>query len=209
MAAFDREQRRAQILAVATEVFAEKGYHDARIDDIVVRAGIARGTFYLYFNDKRAIFEELVDRFVLTLGNSIEAIELTEDPALGRAALRSNLLRVVQHFLADPAMSRILLSAAVGLDVEFERRLLAFYGEITDLIERSLGEGRDAGWVRPGAMRVRSFCLVGILKEMIYQLILRRAEYPPDELVDAMLDLLVEGLFTDAFRRAAPSGPSA
>ena len=36
--AMDREQRRAQILAVATAVFAEKGYHDARIDDIVVRA---------------------------------------------------------------------------------------------------------------------------------------------------------------------------
>lgn len=203
----DREQRRAQILAIATEVFAEKGYHDARIDDIVVRASIARGTFYLYFHDKRAIFEELVARFVARLADSILTIELTEDPALGRAALRDNLLRVVQHFLADPAMSRILLSAAVGLDVEFDRRLLAFYGEITDLIERSLGDGQSAGWVRPGAMRIRSFCLVGILKELIYQLILRGTEYPPDELVDAVLDLLTEGLFTDAFRR--PSSPGA
>lgn len=196
----DREQRRAQILGVATEVFAEKGYHDARIDDIVVRAGVARGTFYLYFHDKRAIFEELVGRFVARLSDSIVTIELTEDPLLARAALRANLLRVVQHFLSDPAMSRILLSAAVGLDVEFDRRLLAFYGEITDLIERSLGDGQSAGWVRPGAMRIRSFCLVGILKELVYQLILRGTEYPPDVLVDAMLDLLTEGLFTDAFR---------
>ena len=38
----DREQRRAQILGIAKEVFAQKGYHDARIDDIVVRAGVAR-----------------------------------------------------------------------------------------------------------------------------------------------------------------------
>ena len=60
----DREQRRAQILAIAATVFAEKGYHDAKIEDIVARARVARGTFYLYFEDKRAIFEELVSGFV-------------------------------------------------------------------------------------------------------------------------------------------------
>ena len=64
----------------------------------------------------------------------------------------------------------------------------AFLGEVAETAQRA------------GAMRIRSFCLVGILKELVYQLILRGTEYPPDVLVDAMLDLLTEGLFTDAFR---------
>ena len=71
----DREQRRAQILTIAAEVFAEKGYHDAKIDDIVARAKVARGTFYLYFEDKRGIFEELVNAFVRQLAETIEPIE--------------------------------------------------------------------------------------------------------------------------------------
>ena len=48
-----REDRRAQILQKAKEVFAERGYHNASISEIILRAGIARGTFYLYFRTKR------------------------------------------------------------------------------------------------------------------------------------------------------------
>ena len=51
-----KPERRQQILTVARDVFARRGYHAAKIDDIVAAAGIARGTFYLYFEDKRAIF---------------------------------------------------------------------------------------------------------------------------------------------------------
>src|SRR5215472_15244370 len=60
----DKTERRAQILAHARDVFAKRGYHAAKIDDIVSAAGVARGTFYLYFEDKRAIFEEIVDRTI-------------------------------------------------------------------------------------------------------------------------------------------------
>src|SRR5258708_12841697 len=63
----DRERRRAQILTRARDVFARKGYHQAKIDDIVAAAGVARGTFYLYFHDKKSIFEELVNRFFQTI----------------------------------------------------------------------------------------------------------------------------------------------
>ena len=198
----DREQRRAQILTIAAEVFAEKGYHDAKIDDIVARARVARGTFYLYFEDKRGIFEELVNAFVRQLAETIEPIETVPeaDPVRVMSELRTNLVRLVQRFVAEPAMAKVLLSAAVGLDAEFDQRLLTFYEEIADLLERSLSQGEDAGLVRSGHRRIWSFCLTGIIKELLYQLILRRAVTEPEELVDAMLDLVADGLFTDPAR---------
>ena len=119
----DRAKRREQILSVAAEVFAEKGYHDARIDDIVARAKVARGTFYLYFEDKRAIFEELVDAFVHSLADGIAPIETVPeaDPARVMREVRTNLLRIVERVLAKPAMARLLFSAALGVDADFDR----------------------------------------------------------------------------------------
>lgn len=199
----EREQRRAQILAVATEVFAEKGYHDARIDDIVVGAGIARGTFYLYFSDKRSIFEELVDGFLARLDASIERIELTDNAPRHMNEIAENLRRVFARFAAEPAMARILLSAAVGIDADFDRKLLAFYDEVTAMLSRALTQGEAAGLVRPGNADLRAYCLTGALKECLHQLMLRRADVDPDALLSALLDLVADGLFTEISRSAA------
>jgi AcrR family transcriptional regulator len=52
-------QRREQILAAARAVFGDKGYESATISDIVKRAGVAQGTFYLYFESKKAVVVDL------------------------------------------------------------------------------------------------------------------------------------------------------
>ncbi|HMI90834.1 MAG TPA: helix-turn-helix domain-containing protein, partial [Polyangiales bacterium] len=52
-----REERRQQILACSRDAFAELGYQTVTVDDVVERASIARGTFYLYFDDKRAVLD--------------------------------------------------------------------------------------------------------------------------------------------------------
>src|SRR5215218_9634221 len=57
------EQRQAKldaILAAALDVFAEKGFSDARLDDVAARAGVAKGTIYLYVASKEALFEALI-----------------------------------------------------------------------------------------------------------------------------------------------------
>lgn len=52
--------RRQAILDAALTVFAERGYEAARLDDVAARAGVAKGTLYLYFKDKEALFEALI-----------------------------------------------------------------------------------------------------------------------------------------------------
>jgi len=54
------EATRRKLLEAAEEVFAGLGYHEASIVKITERAGIGLGTFYLYFDSKQQIFEELV-----------------------------------------------------------------------------------------------------------------------------------------------------
>jgi len=52
-----REERQAQILAAALELFAEKGLHNTRVSEIAARAGVSQGTVYWYFDSKEALFE--------------------------------------------------------------------------------------------------------------------------------------------------------
>src|SRR5262245_30436800 len=54
------EARRQAILDAALAVFAARGFEAARLDDVAAQAGVAKGTLYLYFKDKQALFEELV-----------------------------------------------------------------------------------------------------------------------------------------------------
>jgi AcrR family transcriptional regulator len=69
------EERRAKleaILAAALDVFAEKGFANARLEDVATRAGVAKGTIYLYVSSKEALFEALIHTGVAA---PIEAIE--------------------------------------------------------------------------------------------------------------------------------------
>jgi AcrR family transcriptional regulator len=60
------EERPGQILAAALEVFGDHGLAAARLDDIAKRAGLSKGTIYLYFSNKEELFREMVRHLIIT-----------------------------------------------------------------------------------------------------------------------------------------------
>jgi AcrR family transcriptional regulator len=76
-----RECRRAAILAAALEEFSARGYEGARLDDVAKRAGIAKGTIYLYFADKEALFRDLVRSMVNPILGMLEQTREIDLPA--------------------------------------------------------------------------------------------------------------------------------
>jgi len=73
------EARRQAILEAALTVFAARGYEAARLDDVAAEAGVAKGTLYLYFKDKQALFEELVLGALTPIMDRISAARLSPD----------------------------------------------------------------------------------------------------------------------------------
>lgn len=189
----DKSERRQQILTRAREVFANRGYHAAKIDEIVAAAGVARGTFYLYFEDKRAIFEEIVDQAFVAIGNVIEHVD-TDDPSRSVVEqVRANARRVVHLLLSEPGTTKILLNDAVGLDPELDRKLASFYEQVIGLLESSLADGQERGIVGPGNTRLLAVLTIGALKEMLFQVVTRGLSYPEEAIVDAIYDFLRAG----------------
>ena len=73
--------RREAILAAALDEFSARGFAAARLDDVAHRAGVAKGTIYLYFRDKEALFQELIRSVIGPLIARFEASAAIDLPA--------------------------------------------------------------------------------------------------------------------------------
>lgn len=162
-----REVRRAEILTAARDLFVERGYHATTVDDIVGRVAVARGTFYLYFDDKRAVLSALVDGFFESVTGAIRSIDLADASRPPLVQLRNNLERLCQVALADPARMKILLYDVPGLDSELDAKLRDFYAALRRFLEESLEEGQRIGLVREGDRAIMVALGLGGLKEIL------------------------------------------
>lgn len=189
----DKAERRLQILSHARDVFARRGYHAAKIDDIVAAAGVARGTFYLYFEDKRSIFEEIVDNTFAQLGAAVLRVDTDHPSRTVRDQIEENIRNIVGALLADRATTKILLSDAVGLDPGFDTKLLSFYEGVGKLLEESLVDGQQRGIVAEGDAHVFAIMTLGAMKEILYQVVMRGLDYSEERIVSEIFRFLSAG----------------
>jgi AcrR family transcriptional regulator len=163
----ERHARRAQVLRHAKRIFARKGYHRTNVADIIARARIARGTFYLYFQNKKDLFEELLEQVVGELTKRIQRLRMGPGDAEPVDQLRANLTRVLDYVLAERELTDILLNHSTGFDHELDDKIQDFYDRIAALIKRSLDLGIEMGLVRKSETRAVSYAILGGIKEVI------------------------------------------
>ena len=146
------EARRAAILAAALEEFTARGYEGARLDDVAKRAGVAKGTIYLYFADKETLFQELVRSMVNPVLGTLEAVrdDRHSGAHAGRGHCSSTFVREI-YGTRRKDIIRLILSEgprfpAIG---EFYHR---------EVIARVLGDHASAAAARGRARRDSRTC---------------------------------------------------
>jgi AcrR family transcriptional regulator len=196
-ASLRRSQRKTQILAAARKVFSVKGYHACSISDILEEAGVARGTFYLYFPSKRAIFDDLLEQMFFQITGAVRRVQIgpSAEPVLDQ------LLRIVSQIIGvleeNRELTIILLREAVGLDSDFDQKLTAFYQRLSGMIEGALSLGQTMGLIRSCNVRLISYCILGGIKEVMLRVL--TGESPSDLRREAVareiLEYNLHGLF--------------
>ena len=88
-----KEARPAEIVDAALEVFAEKGFAAAKLDDIAGKAGISKATLYLYFDTKEEIFRAVAQAAVASLLKALESQSEGADAPFNSASVCSTLAR--------------------------------------------------------------------------------------------------------------------
>src|SRR5215208_6116816 len=156
------EDRPREICAAALEVFAEKGFAAAKLDEIARRAGVSKGTLYLYFKDKEDLFRAVVRS---AIAPNIEAVTATI--SLSGAPFPE----VVRMFLAAFAEreARLPIGAVakmvVGESRNFPELARVWHDEVASktigAIAGFIERAQQRSEVRPGDPRLHAFSLMG------------------------------------------------
>lgn len=159
------EDRQKSLLAAARAVFAREGYHSATVRQIAQEAGVATGTFYLYFSSKEAALLGLIEDFYRLLMASIVAARSTRTGVLDKLA--ASIETVVRVFAANRDLAKIVLIQAAGAHPLFDARLAQIHGDFARLVREDLEEAVAAGLVPPLDSETVSLAVIGSIYEVI------------------------------------------
>jgi len=190
-----KESTRQRILDAATEVFSEKGYHGAAVDDIVKASQTSKGSFYFHFPSKQDIFFSLVDRLIASLERSAEEAIDQEKGALLK--VNAALETVFNTFSKHRSLAKILLVGGVGLGKAFDERLLAIHARFASLIREHLDEAIVEGSIPVLDAEITSYAWLGAVNEVIIRWLYTGQPDPLDEALDTLRVLLLRSIGTE------------
>lgn len=130
--------KRELILAAALKAFTERGYAQATVKDIADRAGVAAGTFYLYFTAKEEVGLALIDTmFERVMASARANRQGFSDP---REKLLASARGVLEAFGTDAPLSRFVLVSAPGAHPAFDERLSEVHAALIALVAEDVAE---------------------------------------------------------------------
>lgn len=179
---------REKLLAAAEDTIGEKGYDRTSIAEITRRAGVAQGTFYIYFADKKAVLVELVRELSHALRREIAqaTVGLTRRLDIERAGLRAffdfthrhrNLYKVVRQ--------------AEFVDEEVYRW---YYRRMAEGYARGLARAMDRGQIRRLDPECLAYCLMGLGDFLGMRWVLWNPDGIPDDIFESMMAFIRKGL---------------
>lgn len=173
----DRETRRQQILRAATSVFARKGYRNTSVSDIIEAAGIARGTFYLYFQSKEEIFLALIDLWFEEVTRRLDE-ETDPEACLGTDQdfdqYRCRDLREwFEFFHKRRELAQVVFREAEAIDDRFEERTEQLLARINTKRAERIRQLQEAGYWRADVdVQFLNTCLNALFRELVLRYIL-------------------------------------
>jgi len=207
----DKADRKEQIIRAAAVVFANKGFHEAAVSDIIAEAGIARGTFYLYFTSKRSIFDHILETVFSRIMAELRPIDV-ETPFCAASIVEQvsdNARRLAGLVASEQDLFRVLLADSGGLDQEVRTKLAVFYARLAEWTASSLEQGIELGIVRPCNTAIAAHALLGLARGLFLAWVLGELLIDVEALVHEVMALLGDGLLHAQSTSASKVGPLA
>jgi AcrR family transcriptional regulator len=195
-----KADRPRQILEAAFEEFVQHGYSATRLEDVAARAGVTKGTIYVYFENKEALFVSMATdmsrRHFLDLGSSVEAIEET-----GPAFMKRFLVLFRDKVIADRRMGevlRLLIAEAPRFPNLLEQHYDEFWRPLIERVAMWLREGQANGTLRRSGIVDFPEMMLGPTMLLQIWLLLFADRNPVDiaAYFDAHLDFALNGLLS-------------
>jgi len=156
------EATRAQLIAIATRMFADRGYEETSIEAVLREAGVSRGSLYHHFASKEALFEAVTEAVETSVGEqTMAAADGITEPV---AALRAGFLAWIR-LAGDPVVRRILLIDAPSV-LGWERWRAMEEDHALGLIRLVLQAIAEQGRLRPELVGTLAHVLLASVNEV-------------------------------------------
>jgi AcrR family transcriptional regulator len=184
------DDKRKRILAAATAVFEKRDFHQVLVSEVASRAGVGKGTVYLYFPTKDELHRGALEA-------SLERLALEVETAAQKAAPASQVLRqivvvILRFFWRRPH----LLTLAQRYEQRRPRRASERRRRVMRAVERALARHRIAGGAN--ARRLAVAFLLGLARAAILE---HGADDRPEAVAARIVDLYLHGIGSAARRQ--------
>ncbi|TSI10758.1 TetR/AcrR family transcriptional regulator [Lysinibacillus sp. BW-2-10] len=182
------EESRALLLEVAANEFAQNGYHKTKVSSIVKRASLSQPSFYLYFKNKEAIFEELEDLFRLRMIEFAKKSRLEPDLQLStlKERIAYGLQNLLEYLAKNPDLTQIGFYISTRAN-EVKKQLV-------EQIKENLDFEVNVGYFRKDVdTQMVAESLIGIIERLTFSQLLSQQKEPA-QIANNIVDLLLEGI---------------
>lgn len=188
------EGKKRSIMEAALAVLAEKGYHLATIDEIAERAGVGKGTIYVYFESKAALVGELIDTVtrmhLMEMEESIARIDDAREKLLILAGAEYDFMR-----RNGPLVQILTSGETMGLAPEFRTQMQTVREGYVKLIERVIREGQSEGVFSTSISPVLAATIIFGARIAVTQLAYEAAlESQANTIRNQVVDFILRGL---------------
>ena len=188
------EERKDQILEAATRVFTQRGFDEARMDDIVAEAGLSKGALYWYFESKETLITAIVDRVFDWESAQMREI-ITSDETAPRKIEALIEITVQDLGKMKPLMPILFEFWSLSLRKEsVNQAIKRYYQRFLDLIEPVIQQGIAAGDFRPMNVSRAAITFVAVFEGTMLMWVYFPDRVEFEEQFKITLDILLQGL---------------
>jgi AcrR family transcriptional regulator len=195
-----KAERPKEILEAAFEEFSRNGYAAATLEQVAERAGVTKGTIYVYFDSKEHLFISMVRDFTkATLDTVIEMFERHEGSTAD--LLRAQFSFIYEHIVGDRRrreVLRMLIAEASRFPALADRYHEEIHRPCHDLLQRAIQRGIDRGEIRRSAIIECPQVIIAPIALVDLWMIMYDTRQPLDlkAYFNAHLELVLNGLLT-------------
>jgi AcrR family transcriptional regulator len=200
-----KAERPNEILEAAFEEFALHGYAATRLEDVATRAGVTKGTIYVYFESKERVFEALVrERGKVARERMAPFFEERGDPTID--SIRADLdflFRACTGDQREQELLRLLISEATRFPALVDEHFETVFDPILEKLKERLQRAAKIGTIRAAAVIEYPELLMSPALAMHVCRLLFAERWPLDteRYIETSVDLLLNGLLPDAPQR--------
>ncbi|MDA8404359.1 MAG: MerR family transcriptional regulator [Desulfobacteraceae bacterium] len=183
----EKAKKRQEIIKKAIEVFTRTGYHRTKIMDITHSLNISTGTFYIYFNNKRDLFIEVIDDVFRNIVGEAAAAIKGEDDYLKRMEIRGRVF--YENYTKYSEILNQLRAEMAGDDQWPEEKIKKIYHGLTKPVIQEIETAIQKGIIKKVDPDLLAYALTGLIEIMSLRLSLD-CKYTFQDVINFIADLI-------------------